>query len=208
MTDFYQDLVTEQSLILLKKLVNQFRFILIGGWAVYLYTGALKSKDIDLIVELDQLSRLKRGFTMFKNDRLRKYEIKKDGIDIDIYVPFYSDLGIKAEEIIKYQEKKGGFLLPQKEILLITKVRAYQQRKASVKGKKDKIDIISLLLLPDFNFKMFADLIIKYNLSSYRETTREILAETKEVPELNLNQHYFARIKKEIMEKLKKLRTI
>jgi len=52
--DFYHDLVTDKSWELLKKLKKNYDFILIGGWAVFLYTHALKSKDIDLVCEYDQ----------------------------------------------------------------------------------------------------------------------------------------------------------
>lgn len=35
---FYHNLITAESFELLKKLQAEFRFILIGGWAVFFYT--------------------------------------------------------------------------------------------------------------------------------------------------------------------------
>jgi hypothetical protein len=41
-----------------------------------LHSKALKSKDIDIIVGYDELEKLKNDFSVFKNGRLKKYEIK------------------------------------------------------------------------------------------------------------------------------------
>lgn len=202
MNGFYQDLITEKSWELLKSLSKTLDFMLIGGWAVYLYTQSLKSKDIDIIVDVSQLEQLKNQYTLVKNDRLKKYEVKNDAVDIDIYIPYYSNPGIKTEEIIKFKDKKEGFIVPQKEVLLLTKQKAYSERKASSKGQKDKIDIISLLTLNDFDFDLYAVLVKRYELSEYSKMIENILLETREVPELNLNRHFFAKKKKEILAKL------
>jgi hypothetical protein len=39
MPEFYHDLITEKSLKVLQDLKKKFDFILIGGWAIYLYTN-------------------------------------------------------------------------------------------------------------------------------------------------------------------------
>ena len=87
---FYQEMVTQKSWQILQNLKKQVAFILIGGWAVFLYTNSLKSKDIDVIIDYGQLEDLKRTGNVYKNERLRKYEIKREGVDIDIYLPFFS----------------------------------------------------------------------------------------------------------------------
>ncbi|HQO27670.1 MAG TPA: hypothetical protein PKX21_01230 [Candidatus Pacearchaeota archaeon] len=51
MAQFYHHLVTEQSFKLLQELKRRLDFILIGGWAVFVYTQALRSKDIDIVVD-------------------------------------------------------------------------------------------------------------------------------------------------------------
>lgn len=203
MNAFYQQFLTDKSFSVLTELKKQFKFILIGGWAVYFYSKSLKSKDIDMIVDFSQLEQFKKEFTVEKNERLKKYQIKIEEIDIDIYLPFYSDLGLPVEEIIKKTTLVNGFILLEKEILLLTKLKAYQDRKESVKGQKDLIDIISLVLLEDFDFKYLSNLINKQHLKEYRQVFKKIILETKEIPELNLNQHVFAKKKKKLLEKVR-----
>ena len=73
--NYYRDQVTQKSWQVLTALSNKYEFVLIGGWAVWLYTKQLKSKDIDMVVALDQLGKLSRDYDLVKNDRLFKYEI-------------------------------------------------------------------------------------------------------------------------------------
>ncbi|KKP66281.1 MAG: hypothetical protein UR68_C0050G0008 [Candidatus Roizmanbacteria bacterium GW2011_GWA2_35_19] len=200
---FYQQFLTDKSFTILSSLKKQFKFTLIGGWAVYFYTNSLKSKDIDMIVDFSQLEKFKNEFTIEKNERLKKYQIKIEEIDIDIYLPFYSDLGLPVEKIVKKTTSVNGFTLLEKEVLLLTKLKAYQDRGASVKGQKDLIDVISLVLLEDFDFKCLSRLIEKYKLKKYLDVLEKLILETKEVPELNLNQHAFAKKKKKLLEQVR-----
>src|SRR3989344_5322059 len=172
---YYQDLVTQKSWEQLIELKKGYDFVLIGGWAVYLYTKNLKSKDIDIIVDYKELGLLRKNFAVYKNDRLKKYEIKIEGIDIDIYLPHFSELGLPVEEVINFTEKTETFLLLKKEILLITKVKAFLSRRSSIKGQKDKIDILALIMLPDFDFQLFSDYMQKFKLEQYKEILKEIL---------------------------------
>lgn len=119
---YYTNLVTQKSWKLLQKLKNEFDFILIGGWAVFLYTKTLKSKDIDLVLEWESLAKIRQKWEVFKNERLKKYEAHVEEVEIDIYVPFYSNPGVAAEEIKKWTQSLEGFTLPKKEILLISRV--------------------------------------------------------------------------------------
>jgi hypothetical protein len=203
MSDFYQNFLTDKSFFLLKELKKKFKFILIGGWAVYFYTYSLKSKDIDIIIDFSQLDNLKKEFPIEKNEKLKKYQIKIEEIDVDIYLPFYSNLGIPVEELIKKTVFINGFELLEKEVLLITKLKAYQERIGSVKGQKDLIDIISLMMLEDFDFKYFLKLTKKYHLEKYQKLLEKIILETKEVPELNLNKHFWSKKKRELLEKIR-----
>lgn len=197
---YYHDLITKKSFKVLQGLKKDFDLVLIGGWAVWLYTQALKSKDIDLILNFDQLEKLRRKYDLVKNSRLKKYETKIEDISIDIYLPFYSDLGLPVEKMIKKTTIVNGFDMLEKEMLLITKLKAYQDRRASVKGQKDLIDIISLVLLEDFDFKYLSDLIKQYHLEKYLHVLEKLVLETKEIPELNLNQHAFSKRKKKLLE--------
>ena len=120
--EFWHNLITEKSFHLLQELRKDFDFVLIGGWAIYFYTHSLKSKDIDIIVSLETLGQLKQKFEVYKNERLQKYEIKIEGIDVDIYIPYWSDLGLPIEKIIKNTVSIEGFKLPTKEALLTLKL--------------------------------------------------------------------------------------
>jgi len=203
MNNFYYQFITDKSFSILKQLKKDFDFVLVGGWAVYFYTHSLKSKDIDIIVDFSQLEDFKKQLPIEKNERLRKYQVKLEEIDIDIYLPFYSNLGLPVEEVIKEITLINGFTLPKKEVLLITKLNAYQNRKGSVKGQKDLIDILSLVLLEDFDFDYFLKLVKKYQLKDYQLTLEKIIKETSEVPELNLNRHFWGRERRRLVEKIK-----
>lgn len=202
MSGFYQDIITDLSWELLNKLKGRLDFVLIGGWAVYLYTKAIKSKDIDLIVDYEGLTFLQREFNVAKNDRLKKYEVKEGGVDIDIYLPFYSNIGFPLEEILKNTQVAGDFKIPRKEILIILKQKAYIERKAAVKGQKDKIDIISLASMSDFDFGLYKKILHEHGLESYRHVLEAIFKEPQEVKELSLNMHQFSKVRKEVLKKL------
>jgi len=140
--EFWNSLLTEKSWNLLIELRKKpIRFVVIGGWAIYLHTNAHKSKDIDIIIEgYKDLDWLKMNYDLRKNDRLRKYEIKQEEIDIDIYMPFFSKLGLPVEDLLKETEKIEGFEVVNPEALLILKQAAEKERRGSVKGMKDKLE--------------------------------------------------------------------
>ena len=57
--EFWQNWVIDRSFRVLQELRKKYKFILIGGWAVYFLTKLLKSKDIDIIVDFVELERMK-----------------------------------------------------------------------------------------------------------------------------------------------------
>lgn len=198
---YYHDLITDKSWKILQELKSKHKFILIGGWAVFLYTKTLKSKDVDIICEYEELEKFKEYHELRKNDRLEKYEISQDGIDIDIYVPFFSNLGAPTERLIKYTTMVEGFTVLTKEALLITKIKAWLDRQHSLKGEKDKIDIIALLQ-SGVSFEKFKSLLVELNIQNYITGLRNLLNETREILQLNLNVHKFAKLKKKIIDSL------
>lgn len=200
--DYYHNLITEKSWKKLQELKRQHRFILIGGWAVYLYAKMQKSKDIDFICDYEELEKLRSKYDLIKNERLKKYEIHAGEFDIDIYTPFFSDLSIPPEEIEKMAITIDGFKVPTAEALLILKQKAYQNRAGSSKGEKDRIDIISLL--DSVDFKKYAELLKKFDEEKYNEDLRRILQNTRQVHELNMSEHAFASFRKKILGKLAK----
>ena len=199
---YYRDIVTDKSWQTLQVLRHEYDFVLIGGWAVWLYTHQLKSKDIDIIVSMDSLVKMKEKFTVTKNNRLSKYEARVDEIQIDIYVPFWSQLGLPAEDIMALSKHSGGFRVPPPEILVILKQVAYEARAGSSKGYKDMLDIMSLLRLPEFDWRLYC-MHGKKTKKELIPSLSDIIIHTTQIPELNLNVHHFSRLKKEWPNALK-----
>jgi hypothetical protein len=157
--EFYHNLITEKSFQYLQALNKKYEFVLIGGWAVYLWSRALKSKDIDIIIDYSELAKLKEDYEVAKNDRLKKYEIKTGEFDVDIYLPHYSEIGIGVEDVQKEIVVREGFMIPALEMLLILKLYAWSERRGSAKGQKDELDIFSLAILPEFNWEKYKKMI-------------------------------------------------
>ena len=82
--EYWSTIITEKSWDVLQRIKKEFDFVLIGGWATYLWTKGHKSKDIDIIIDFKELDKLKLNYNLNKNDSLKKYEIKTEGIDIDV----------------------------------------------------------------------------------------------------------------------------
>lgn len=203
MRQFYHNIITEKSWQFLLELRKNYDFILIGGWAVFLYSHSLKSKDIDIIVDYSELAKLKEKNEIFKNERLKKYEMKTGEFDVDIYLPHYSDLGIDIEEIKKRTANQEGFVLPELEILLMLKLYAWSSRRGSLKGQKDEIDIFSLAVLPEFDWQKYLDCVETFCFEKYNNSLIELIKKTKEIKELEINQQKMANIRKRIIGFLK-----
>lgn len=201
--EYWHDIITEKSWKILQNIKGKFDFIVMGGWAIYLWTKAMKSKDIDIIIDIAQLDYLKERYELRKNDNLKKYEIKIDEVDIDIYVPYYSRLSVPVEEIRRYISKIEGFTVPRPEILLILKQDAEKERSESEKGLKDRIDIMSLLFKCDIDFKLYVELIKKYKKEDFYGRLRKIIANFKEYDYLGLKPAEFKKKKDEIIKKIR-----
>jgi len=94
-----------------------------------------------------------------KNERLKKYEIKFQEISVDIYLPYFSKIVIPPEDLMKTLAVIHGFKTPKIEELLILKQQAEIERKNSIKGLKDRVDIMCLLLSENIDFKRYSDLL-------------------------------------------------
>ena len=194
---YYHDLITEKSWKLLQDLRSRYDFLLIGGWAVYLYTHGLKSRDIDFICSYETLEKLKAQGELHKNERLKKYEIHADGFDIDIYVPFFSVFPIPAEDLLTMSRSLEGFHVLSPEALLILKQHAFSDRQGSAKGEKDRLDIIALLL-ESIDLKKYRELLKTFQLTAFEKNLHHMLSSIRDVPELGLREHLFSQLKKKI----------
>lgn len=202
MPEFYHGLITEKSFKILQDLRRKFKFVLIGGWAIFLYTKRLKSKDIDIIIDYDELEKFKKEFNVFKNERLSKYEMKIEEIDVDIYLPFFSKLGLPVEGIKNYLQSLEGFIVPVPEILLLLKTYTLNQRKGTIKGKKDLVDIFALLREEKVNWQKYKEIIAKHKLQEVNQVLKNLISSQGAIPEINLSDHQIAKLKKEVLKKL------
>ena len=191
---FWHDLVTEKSWQRLQELRRQFPFVLIGGWAVYLYAHTLKSKDIDIIVDYDTLGRLRDGYPLTKNERLKKYEIPYGDFDVEIYVPHFSHPGIPAEVVLEQAVSREGFQVPKLEVLLLMKEFAHHERQGTAKGEKDGFDLLSLLSAEPLDWNAFRALAERYSPEAPARL-RHFLENTYEALPLNLNRRQLQRLK-------------
>jgi hypothetical protein len=173
--EFWHDVLIEKSWAVLLELRKRYEFILLGGWAVYMYTKALKSKDIDIIVDYNTLGLMGRELPLKKNERLRKYELLISDVEVYVYVPYFSNLGIPVEDVAANIRVLEGFKVPTPEVLLILKQAAEVERAGSVKGLKDRIDILALLIYSEIDFNTYLSLVKKYSLSSYRERLKNLV---------------------------------
>lgn len=197
--DYYHNLVTEKSWKELQNLRRRADVVLIGGWAAYLYTKTLKSKDIDIIIDYDALPVIAKLYDMRKNDRLKKYEATKEEVQIDIYLPHYSRIGIPVEELLKHTITLEGFRVVEMNYLIALKIFTFGRRGGSTKGRKDFIDIVSLLFLPSVDYGQIKHIARNYHLEDALGNFIRVLGNTFEMVELRLNKHAFAKLKKNVV---------
>lgn len=192
---YYHDLVTQKSWEELTLLQKNIDFVLIGGWAAYLYAHTLKSKDIDIVIDYDQLPILAKHYNLFKNERLHKYEAVKDEVQIDIYLPHMAEIGIPAEEILKKSNQLEGFKVIEVNLLFVLKLYVLLERGRTPKGRKDFLDLISLFLSSRCNAESIAKNIQQYSFQKAGKFFVELLNENTQISELGLNRHGFAKVK-------------
>lgn len=199
---YYHDIITDQSwqeLMILNKLIP---FVLIGGWAAYLYSKTLKSKDIDIAIDYPALSALKDTYDVHKNDRLKKYEAVKGPIAIDIYLPHYSKLGIPVEQIMKQSRLLDGFSVVDPNILFTLKMITLRERGRTPKGRKDFLDILALAKSEVCNYKEISGYLVLHRQEGAYTSLKTFLDETTRIPELNLTTHNYAKLKKILLKSM------
>lgn len=208
MTEFWNSDITEASWNGLQRLSKEVGFVLIGGWAAYLYTRLQKSKDIDIVVDYSSLRVLEGAYRLSKNDRLRMYEIKLEKYDIDIYLPSYSALTVPPKDILhEHHTSIEGFNVATAEALLALKLGAASDRGNSSKGQKDKIDILGILFYAGPDLQKLKAMLAEYGKPQYIELLRSTLAgfDLDSLSYLNLNQNSFSKLKKRYLKELRGL---
>ena len=202
--EFWNSDITNESWKELLVLSTKYNFILIGGWAIYLYTKLQKSRDIDMVVDYDQIKLLSVDFEMRKNPSLYRYEIKFQKFDIDVYTPFYSKLTVPPEDLINNYTLIENIRVPRVEELLILKLGAFDDRMNSIKGQKDRLDITGLAFYSNIDYSRLKKLLNKYKRPFYIDLYVNAIAhiEKRLLPFLNLNESTYAKVKKKTLEKI------
>ena len=205
--EFWPEILTKASWEKLVALKKEFNFILIGGWAAYLHTGLHKSKDIAIVVNYDTLKELGKKYDLVKNSRLKKYEIKFTKFDIDIYVPYFSKLVLPLEELDRHSVMIKGIRTPKPESLLMMKQDAEIDRRNSIKGEKDAIDILTLILRTDINWQEYLKLVKRHKKESFLKELIFIINNfpDKNIKYLGISFIEFKKWKKKIVALLKRL---
>jgi len=203
--EYWNDLVAEKSWQTLQNLaLKRLKYTVIGGWAAYLWTNQHKSKDVDIVLEsVAELDALKNEPNLSKNDSLRKYEIRYGEIDVDVYVPYYSRLPIPPQDIHRYSTMLKGFKTANPEPLTILKQGAEENRQNTVKGLKDRVDIMTLLTYTDFDYGCYMKLAKEYGHPQYPKRLQEIVSTFTGHQYLNQNLQENKKNKKRILEKIK-----
>lgn len=205
--EFWNDRIIQKSWKVLLEINNKFDFILIGGWAAYLHTKSIKSKGVDIITDYGVLEQLKLEYDLKKNERRKKYEMIVDEVSVDIYLPYYSDLVLPVEDLDQYTDSIQGIKVLNLEGLLILKQKAEMDRPHSVKGQKDRTDILNLLINGDVDLEKYMEILSEHHLEKYKDRLCDIVREAeKEFSYLGMeNLRKRKLIKNEIIDKLEEL---
>lgn len=129
--------------------------ILIGGWATFIRVGGDISHDIDLIIGSDEIRGRVRAVLdeVSESSHLQgtKWRGEIDGVHVDIYLPFRSELGgalrLRVEELSKHTEvlEDTRWKLLSLEAHVVSKMAALLDRPSTEKGSKDAREILRLL---------------------------------------------------------------
>ena len=151
--EFYADALTDRSLEVVTELLAKVpEAILIGGWATWRRTGALKSHDIDVLVDQaakDQILGVCDESSQSGHVGGRKWRGTLHGIHVDLYVPYQSVLGqrlqLRTEHLLGHTEMVDGWRLIDRPAHVTTKLAALLDRLDALPGEKDRREVLSLI---------------------------------------------------------------
>ena len=162
MNDFYRDDQVRDAQAMLDRLRQVVPdAVVLGGWAVFLYTRGQRSTDVDIAVDFEVFGRLQAAFPgqITKNNNLRKYELIVDKVEVDILVGHFSNAGIPIEHVLEPTQSISGFRVMSTEGLLAMKLCAWMDRSGRPKGDKDEADVLSLLRAVEFDWSRYREII-------------------------------------------------
>ncbi len=136
----------------MQRLVRDFPdVVLIGGWATYIRTRVAKSHDIDIIVDHATLAKLRAKFQLSPSHHIsgRKFEIKVEGVGVDVYPVYQSKLGrrlqVPVEVLINHAEKIDRTRVLSAEAQFVAKMAALLDRPDTLPGEKDRLEMWALI---------------------------------------------------------------
>jgi hypothetical protein len=126
--------------------------VFIGGIAVYLHArqarlapwGIEFSHDGDFYVSLADFSDLRDIEEVTANRRLNKHQFIKNGLEFDVYLEYNNGLRVPYADAWTRSSIIDNVRAASLEHLLLLKLDAYADRKASAKGRKDERDLIRI----------------------------------------------------------------
>jgi len=145
--------------------------VYIGGIAVYLHAInepqarelAEFTHDADFYISLAVMRDLSDLEEVTPNRRLSKHQMIKKGFEFDIYTERQSSLIVPYDEVMAHSRVYDGIRVASLEHLMVLKLEAYLDRKASAKGDKDAKDLLRIAAVATAGGKGFrAELAVPY----------------------------------------------
>jgi len=129
--------------------------VVIGGVAVFLHTLASGRKDLgsefthdaDFMVDRATLGSLRDLYQVTPNRRLHKYQVEVHDVEFDLYLESQHHLRVDYPEVAMAAVDIAGLHVAHKQHLIVLKLAAYQDRRASSHGRKDARDLTKLMVL-------------------------------------------------------------
>jgi hypothetical protein len=126
--------------------------VFIGGVAVYLHAVNLPATeafaeathDADFYISLADMADLRDLEEVTPNRRLHKHQLIKDGFEFDIYTERQSALVVPYDAVAAHSVAFEGIRVAGLEHLLVLKLEAFRDRRASLKGEKDAKDLLRI----------------------------------------------------------------
>lgn len=127
--------------------------VMIGGIAVWLHAKTAieeqyidLSHDADFYLSMADYSDLREIEVVTQNRRLGKCQVIKNNIDFDIYIENQTDLVVPYSHAVANSVVLDGTRCACLGHLLTLKYKAWQDRKQSSKGEKDRRDLARILI--------------------------------------------------------------
>lgn len=169
-TQFWNPENTRKSYDELLRLAKDVDLVLIGGWAVYLYTNAQRSADVDIAIGYDAIGYFRQfGIDEYEGIKVKYSDVR--GTTVDLFIDEYSDadLPFPVSEIRTNYITINGIKVVRREMLLLLKLWGYF-RIDETKHRKDVIDVVSLLFYAHPEIGKAKEYVSKYKIEARKSS--------------------------------------